>query len=617
MKIYRKFTSNDFKVNGELFTGYVNKTATGFVTDVNQQATPAGTFNSKAIELDYDTDRIVSEPQLQQLPFSLNECLIESNEIATAYTINAKLQQLAANNVYIYTQLRPYTSNIPSGQVTYIAINPKISNEPQWFSFTTQTLPWSTTTFAGDPEFNVPPEFQFAEWKYLDNVVGSVGVTFKENENIFCTINIEPTHISVLSGDKANGIQTILRRKTIEDVHNKHTFQELAYIARHGNTCYVTDKKANVVYKLDVRGITEQDPTLSSTINLLQIIGGKGRGVDKTFFNTPTLLAVTNDHLAVYDSGNVCIKVYDLNFNYKTTLTSLPGKILAMEFNPYTNDLWLVTEENNFAVFHIVDINGTIKNSFKNVIRIDSEVKSLKFSKNDSSVVYFATRNNIFKLLSHRPTNIIGRFKLRNLHMLSSYVWNKTFITWNCARFPWNTGGNQSTTLNVVGGIDIISSNNDYDKFFLFNTGRLYVFNEPNLFARLLNNEQPPRYNEQTMLISKEEIVQAFTLNKELYKVAFNLTAIKNSIIGNLKPSVDSEQYLVNDGADKTLEFDKLSLSNVQNLFVHENERVDAAVVNRAIETLHNLQATILRETRAVTTDVERVDSANIGITLS
>jgi hypothetical protein len=146
-------------------------------------------------------------------------------------------------------------------------------------------------------------------------------------------------------------------------------------------------------------------------------------------------------------------------------------------------------------------------------------------------------------------------------------------------------------------GLSILPSSKDVDKIIFITDARIYFYEEPNTFKKIIKPENLQNYGITNISTVSEEYIQASTINKELYKVTRDIFAIKNNLVGRFNGFYDSNQVLILNDYNYNINFDNFVVQEEEDYSVHENERTILGVMNRALVNILKLQENLLEFT--------------------
>jgi hypothetical protein len=616
------------------FTGYVSVlSGVPYIYNTAIVLSALPTFNGDLVTSTYFKDRDINEAI--ELPFKESSVLFQHNDYLKADLLNEKFNKIRENNIYLYSRMFMANNDLPvSSNLFYYGIS---STNDTYFS---RYINYSPTI----------PFFNSANFGYLSGVKDYTAVLNDVVLNNFSIFAITDNSFISLTGNN-NELNIVERSSFVESTENSLPFGNLSNICRYKNNIFISDYDSNIIYKYDIAGYYNNDSAIKNKRNYLEALGGKGTKRDKSRFNGPRQIATNGKYLAVYDSNNYIIKVYDINFNYIDKITSVPfikNPVAAMEFSPFFNLLYVVTYNNSGLKLYLIDAKclTLVETVDYNITLNKGEtVKNIEFSKNDSNYYYICTTNEIYKFFVSKPTTLIGRYSENKLFNniratrttlsalnevtdvdATSNLWNNQgAITFYNANWEWRaspvtyktiTEGSVVSFLQTsmqndkfTAGIRLLETPENYDKGLLFTGARLYVYDEPNLYKRSLKTNNLENFGIMDMGILGTNYIHTTTINKELYKLLRDIFAIKNNIVGRFSGVYDYTGILKLTDYNYNIDFSQFILLEQENYFINDNEKNIIGVINRPLSNIFKLQTQLL--------ELTKIDSENIKPTIN
>lgn len=137
----------------------------------------------------------------------------------------------------------------------------------------------------------------------------------------------------------------------------------------------------------------------------------------------------------------------------------------------------------------------------------------------------------------------------------------------------------------------------DNSYFYVATASRVFKFIDLPSTSNLFNTDNAALYYSplSTYLVGENELIQDWVYNKSLNKVLQNHEILAKSINSKYIITVDKDNNLVSFNI-RGLSGNEIitSLSATEDNFIHSNEIVSSAVINRAIDRIYNIQETIL-----------------------
>lgn len=334
---------------------------------------------------------------------------------------------------------------------------------------------------------------------------------------------------------------------------------------------------------------------------------------------------------------------------YKVTLDD--GRVIKENslwvFSTSTSNMFVtIMSEGKQVYYSQIEKLELVKDSYT----WDEEFKSVKFSFSESNYYYLSTTKRVYKFQLTKPAYpfaSLSYFKQRI--MLSSMAWSRI-------PYPWHTlpAGQDEDQLNITWGYrppktsaeildnrgfalcgcdssEFIEDTNTEKQFngdIIFHIGTMYdqqavdtyikkynckfkdipqaelqkmvktsgifLYTETSSFITTLTRQNMPCYiTEEVNNIAPSEYVNALTFNKIVYKVAYNLVNLKNSLIGNFQAGYNLDNIMVYDSIILDDYFQALALENIEDFFIHTNEPT-SIIINRIFERIWELQQRLI-----------------------
>lgn len=403
---YKKYFTpgGEFTLSGSDYIGYI-EVFNGVPCEFNTRKTlePSQTFTTDILTSKYFFDRVINDKI--SLPYTRDDIIISPNDHLNYNLIKDRLNKLHENNAYTFSRLFIPNNNIPAtDNVTFAAIK----NDDD----TAFTL---LTAFEGNIAFENTSFF--SDLGGIKNFVGKKNTDLFNNFAFFCITDTK--FIALTSNELETSIIEISNK--YETVENELEFSDLRGITVNDKFLFITDAGNNVVIKYEIAGYFNNDYALSNRRNFIEVLGGEGSVVDLSRFKAPAEIACNNRYIAVHDSGNYIIKVFDVNFNYIRQLRGIPLRtesLAALEFNPNNNMLYVLTYyETNRLKLYVYGSDFVLleENVLDVALEKNNKVRNISFSQNDSNFWYICTDGYVYKRLVNRPTVSLGRFQSSNI----------------------------------------------------------------------------------------------------------------------------------------------------------------------------------------------------------
>jgi len=630
---YKKiYTSGDmFTLTGSDFYGFA-ETADGIAKEPSTGKTlvPKSTYKTDLFYTEYFKDRVVSDIDLT-LPNTMDECLFNLNDNFNYDLFKYKLEKVRDNNSFVYSKLFIPSNKLPFASTLRYATVPTVNAQ----EFTINISDNNNPAFISNKKFS-----QNYYLSAFGNIVAATAQTNSHStSNAFALFAATTTNLICLTGDD-NKLTIIEDSTGYESNENDLAFNEIGGLASTKDFLYLSDTGNNVVLKYDIAGYSNNDSSLRNRRNYIELVGGFGGETRQTKFLRPTKLAATSTELAVFDSGNKVIKLFDSDLNFITRITSInfnTETFGAMGFDPDFGSLYVVTfrdvTTNDITVrtTYLYRFSGKGYRFKEEFIMDDTlsikdkeEVNSLSFSGTDSNYWYFGTNKTIYKKFKTRPVEVIGKFRTQRLYLLNyadttqevvnteeivtiNNRWNFNDINFSNANFNWNIGtavageGLQETA-EIDGLLDdnitsfsIFPGTSSFDRAIMLTTGRLFFFDEPtaSAYQRVLKDSNYNNYGSAGFSLNTDSFIQQSIVNTELYKVLNDILNIKNNIIGRFTGKFKND-ILELDDYNYEVDFNQILTQGIENLYVHGNEENLTGVLNRCFSLIYELQTKLI-----------------------
>ena len=610
-------TASDFHGFAEIRDGIATEVSTGKVLSSKN------TYATDLFFTNFYTDRVIADEGIT-LPNTNSECTFNLNDNFDYKLFRFKLDKLRENNTYVYSRLFIASNKLPYTDKLIYAYVPN-----------TYTVDFEIfTSDAETPQFKESVKFAnnhvLSAFGYIVDATAQSNLDYDDRFSLFaCT----SSNLICLTGSNTS-LNIIENTTGYETVENDLSFNELGGIASTKKNLYLADTGNNVVIRYEIGGYINNDSALRNKRNYIELVGGYGGETRATKFDRPTKLAASDTQVAVYDSGNKVIKIFDEEFNYITRITAIDLRNETMGsfgFDPDFGSLYVVTYRDVTTAditlripylyrFSGVNYRFTEKITLNDKIGSTEVINSVTFSGTDSNYWYFSTNKTVYKKFKTRPAEVIGKFKSERLYLLNktdntelvgntvttiNNRWNFNNINFSQAAFKWNLGlgfGDVDGTSTVSGLLDdnissftLFPSNSSYDRAIMLTDGRLYFFDEPTHIAyqRVLKDVNYTNYGSEGFSLNSDSFIQQSVINTELFKIVSDTLTLKNNIVGRF-----TGKYVNNvlelDNYDYNVEFNKLLVQEIENMYVHANEENLTSVLNRCFNLVYELQEKLM-----------------------
>lgn len=595
------YTTGDlFTLTGSTYTGYFNVfLGQPYVGRYTQQIQldSKNTFKTDVYRNTLLFDRLVIDTLT--LPYSLNECTIQPNEFVTSRVINDIFYKLNFNTLYIYSKLLISNNSIPINLTATLGVTDSDPNTLNWFTIDSTTI----------------TDFTNGKYAYLANTVGIKASLFN-NENNFSLYACTSSAFYALTGDFNSQTITQIYSSALvrNDVNNVKTFTNITDFTVVGNDLFIIDSGSFELYRYNI----EELQSINSFHRRIYISSAGGDYFGSNVLNVPKFITSNYiDKLLVYDVDTNRYVLLDYDFNYIkfATLTSKFETVLGLSFNPNYGLYYILTTKSSTLFLNIfdLDLNRQDKIQLSETLLPGEIIKSIEFSANDSNIFYIATTLRVIKKLISRPQNSIGTFTSENM----SFARN-------------SSGLNRSNVTGDYTGFVLVPSTNNYDVIFTSKKCGVLISKESTSYVSVLFNQNVNNYSFDNIALSKYQYVQGNYINVELFKIIKNVFFIKNQLIGNFSTTFALSGNAVETLSGNTVNttdvlngynylknYDFLTVSNLNDFYIHENERVTPLAINRCLTKIYSLISTLLDQSQPLPTTIVNYPSANGVLYLS
>lgn len=599
--------------NSEPFSGYFNITNGNayegryYTPESPLLLNPVSEYSSDYYKSSNFKDRYIFDEI--KLPYSLDEILIQPNELVGYSILNKKIEYLHNNLIYTYSQMFMGSTDVPvDGNVNTLCNlvgtsafgwEPKPPNRA--FGFASLS---SVPNLSAYKEFDVMKKFVVIP--YLDE--SGVGI-----------FGISNTHLIGLSSrisetGQLSGAAFTFYTNVIDNYSNE-TCKNLSDITFDGRYLFVSDSKINEggqVFKYDVTGYYTGDAVFENKRFLIEPIGGSGAVDRRNKFNGCTILGSKPNELWVYDSGNNAIKIYDDNFVWKRTLKIPKARkysVLDIRHREMNNHIYVLFSDSydpsgmQYGLFEYDENYLLVKTYvFEDFLfsDTDGQFNRMAISKQDSNVFYVITNNSVFKKFFSKPEKTFAVFNREKFYPDDFFIWSMIdrnwesladFETWNYAEF---------FTINLTThDIYIAASSQNKDDLYFMGDTYISHLNERTDYLSLLKQDNISYYNYERIRFENVEYNQGLVINKEIYKIYQNIIQFKNNLKGKFYAEFDKFGDLLYKDYIHFIdeEINTLEIEIEYNSFVNDNELVQPNVINRLFKKIYNFQLNLLNLT--------------------
>jgi hypothetical protein len=192
-------------------------------------------------------------------------------------------------------------------------------------------------------------------------------------------------------------------------------------------------------------------------------------------------------------------------------------------------------------------------------------------------------------------------------------LWNYVDIYYDNATFNWETntpsitsivtqGTSSQTTITTlparyttsvysdeIAGYRLTPQSDNTDKVFFITNSRIYYFKEPNTYKSVLKLDNFESYGS-NFTLNSNEYIQGSSLNKEFYKLIYDIINLKNNLIGRFTGAYNSLDIFVFSDYNYNIDLSQLLNDPIEEYYIHDNEKNILGVFNRVIRKIYDLQ---------------------------
>ena len=587
---------------GQVYTGkYYSENSILLTNSVSE-------YSSDYHKSDLFKDRFIYDDI--NLPYSLDQILIQPNELVNYNVLNTKITYLHYNLLYMYSKMFIGGTDTPYDNNVNTLGNLLSSNKFQWNSKLNAKA--VSPYYSFKPITNLPNYAQYGEF---DNFKKFIVVPFVDNKGV-SILGISSTHLigltSIIDNEGQLSAPKFVLYTEVIDNYSQEKCINLEDIAYNGKFMYISDSKINgtgQVFKYDITAYYTNDKAFENKVFLDEVIGGYGDIDKKNKFNGCTVVGCKDDEVWIYDSGNNCIKIYNNDLIWKTTLKVdyINGYEVIDIRNRKLNDnvyvLYKNTKDINNTYYGYFEYNSKFK--LINTVVFEDKLYELTdgsfnrmcMSQQDSNVFYISTNSSIYKKYFSRPEKTFATFDRDKFFPEDSFVWDIVDINWDDLEGRlWNLSELYAADFSIK-DIFVIDSNQNKDDFFILGNNFISHLNENTEYTTVLRNTNIPYYNYNSIKFENMEYNQAVILNKEFYKLFSNIIQFKNFLKGKFYAEYNKYGDLIYKDyiylSDE--EISTIDIELEYNSFINDNELVQANVINRLFNKVYYYQYNLVK----------------------
>lgn len=654
-KKYSFTQGGEFTLSGKDYIGYFNLQNNNFYIGrdtTETQLLPEKVLNVDLYQSQYFKDRAIIDTL--QLPYELDQVLLPPNEIVTNKIFTSHLKRLYDNNLYLYSRLFLANNNLPSGDTIWAGITS--INTSTTGTILSASFKWFPPGYiaAAAPGYTIGlGEFDnILAWDVVNNKENDHYMFFAISTThfILLTANEAASTLGVAFSSQFVDINSEQKYKLLKDicVTGEKLFiadEGLSYIYKYDLSGVLGRDYAipRQLYLEEVIG----GPGFVSDKNKFGQIKSIEASLDRIYVND-----ILHKCIKVYDEnlswintfetrrdGNIVDISYNSFYDVVFVLRAIVGNLAGGSIWIMDKDCTKIFDEIQLSPNDLF-LNEPIGSNPSTAIPSSTSssgtetLRRIEFSKQDSNILYIVTDRGIYKKhISRLRANIgewlfnkgAGQISTSNLWADSSITFNNLSINWGGERSSLDLSGLQNTqSIQNIQIIDfaIVESDDNFDKVFVIaNLGEVFsarvgvdsrrpgrpIINniypkkilyskEQTIYDSILADSKIASYLKAEINLSPDEYITAMSINKELYKLVFNIISIKNLIRGKFTGEFNIKDSLLYTGYEyinnESINF--ATIKNINDIYLHENEHITYHNINRPLKIIYDLQKNIL-----------------------
>jgi hypothetical protein len=523
-------------------------------------------FNKAEYIYDYDKSIDVFDV----LPYSVNEVLIQPNELSYYKTFNMKLSYLYDNFMYLYSRCSIPNYDIPTtfnGFIGVTGTNLGIYNNVQ-----------------------SSKNFSFGGYYDLDFAKNAIVYKNKNNNMYYFFVNCLSS-IYVMRHDEDMNFCQVCPNKitTVDPISGELSFKKINSLSiLEDKYLCVSDEILDSVFKYDLETFFSDDNIFKSStapfrnkLFLMDIVGGEGGRYETIKFEHPKNIPTYNNLMLVEDYDNKIFKLFNSNFDFLSykTFINLYNTISSFQSIKFKNEKEIYgVVKDGYYVFNLDQENYKI--TLNNFVSLSSSLSSgevimdVDFSKYEDNMIYVLTNKQFIKKWDSKLFKSIGTQKAVDFGQNSNFKWMTT-ISKNVSSdliyiYTYNSTANANQILIYTDEFDLITN---------------------------LSDRNFQVYPKEDVLIKKTEWNQSWIYEKNVKKLVRNIESLRNTICYSFIKKEDYYGNLINIekqySKDVLTCFDRIRYG--EQFTIGLNENFQSSSVNRLLNEIHIIEEELLK----------------------
>lgn len=514
------FSTNEFFLeSGEPYSGYVQIIENiPFTFPQNKKLVVGDNYISSVTLSNLHFDRLLGNDL--ELPKTKEDCTFGANDFFKSSVLNNIIKNIEANNSYIFkncliskndlplaekipvlSPFRPYKevggvinridygpvenwfwSNISSGNIQNIYDKADWPNSVIGHDWFTDNLIDSIIIPTNKPVSEDNSSILYAVFLIYTNKVQLINIYLPEDDII--SLGTDPLKIipeqdlpteyakrKFVDLSPANNGKNNLDIITFNNIDPNNTqsakFKNISGASYSNGVLFVLDSGLNGVFSYDITRCIADRGAANNKIYLKNQLQGKGQLADPLLFDNPKAISALDNTLAILDKNNICVKVFDLDFNYKFTIKSgafVRQNVTSVKICPFDSEnftagsIWILSEVNDSLSLDIYDKDGfylgnnlikyiqlvkdywydpntSLPSSPDDPVYSKEVIKKIEFSYNNSNYYYIITDRRIIKFQLSQLIEPIGivSYYYRSL-TVDNLIWENTYQPWQAVQ---------------------------------------------------------------------------------------------------------------------------------------------------------------------------------------
>lgn len=533
------------------------------------------------IKSNFSLDRYLGDAL--QLPFTMQDLKIKSNEFGVADNFNAALYKLHYNFLYINAQTKIASNNFPQLYKGYLASHERSGSDgADWYPSTNALSAFSNA---------VSSQYTNMGGTILSGIVDGAFIESLGSKTKFVGF-VANSGALVAIQSKNDNTQAFVKmhKRTIEDATSLSFTNIKQLTVNSENRLFVIDD--TFVHKFDVDAVLTDNPAISAIGRfLIKTIGGKSVNIyDKDKFGDPIAIDIGGtDNVYVLDRVDKGYKVYDKDLNWITTnsrkndFTQLSGGNVVDIAVDHVDEHVYVLSDNGIILEYFE--TGLLKTRYNlsDSLAVGEKYKRFAFSRIDNDILYVVTNQSIYKKFKTKLAKSIGAFRANKP---TNHIEKEVFSFVDVMRT------NETTYDYLFVGANSTEYTSSEEI-----VGKVFKFDEKvNYMSIIYDSYKSDTYSLSSIVVDEEEYITNWVVNKSFHKLIYNHLLLRDNLHSKYRSMYDNQGRLQYSGIDYVKDTDPNLYVYAPDLnnFIGLNEPVMAETINRPLQYVYDLQINLL-----------------------